>query len=154
MKTKQTKMKVKIMFNKFTRWITILGLSAISTIWIANLNSHKVNAQTPPPVGVDVIKPASQLNVSELMSKAFNENTGDFFEQSTIGGQLNLFFGWREFPEGSYSDNSINRDSQLIYLINKDYFKQLTQSEPTIRTEDLPNPFDTSIQQNPSYIRK
>ncbi len=29
---------------------------------------------------------------------------------------------------------------------------QQQQSGPLIRTQDLPNPFDTSLQENPSYL--
>lgn len=139
------------MLNKFTRWITILGLTSISIITIAN--SHKLMAQTPP-VSLDIITPVSVVGLSELMTEAYNQNTGTVFEQSTIDGQLNFLFGWRTFLQGSYSENNINRDSELMNVIQKDYFKQLTQNEPNIRTRDIPNPFESSIQQNPSYIRK
>lgn len=109
-------------------------------------------AQTP--VNVDVIRPGSPINLNELMNQAFWQNTGNFFEQAAIPGQLNFLFGWKDFPEGSFSDNDVTKDSLLINTIMKDYFKQLTEREPTIRTKDIPNPFDTSIQQNPSYLVK
>lgn len=146
------------MLNNISRLITILGLSTVATFSSTNTmaeeRSNQLIAQTPAPVTVDVIRPASPINLGELMNKAFWENTGDFFESATIDGQLNLLFGWREFPEGSYLENSIARDSILMNAIMTDYFKQLTEREPTIRTRDIENPFNTSVQQNPSYTRE
>jgi hypothetical protein len=143
------------MMKNFSRWVTILGLSALSTITIANTHSNPVIAQeTLPPVAVDVIRPGSTLGLDELMNKAYNNNTGSIFEQSSLSGQLNTLFGWRTFLQGSFHENSINRDGVLINAIQEDFFRQLTRSEPTIRTRDIPNPFNSSVQQNPSYLRK
>lgn len=143
------------MINNFSQWITILGLSVISTITIANTHSNSIMAQeAPPPVAVDVIRPGSSLGLDELMNKAYNNATGSIFDQSSLSGQLNTLFGWRTFLKGSFNENSILRDGVLINAIQEDFFKQLTRSEPTIRTRDIPNPFNSSVQQNPSYLRR
>ena len=146
------------MLNKISRLITVLGLTTIAISFNTKANAQEISnqliAQTPPPVAVDVVRPTSPINLKELMNKAFWENSGDFFEQATIDNQLNFFMGWRNFPEGSCPENSIARDGLLINIIVEDYFKQLVEREPTIRTRDIENPFNTSVQQNPSYIRE
>lgn len=68
-----------------------------------------------------------------------------------MGGQLNTIFGWRKFPQGSYPENNITEDGLLLYAILSDYFRQLQEREPIIRTRDLANPFDTSLRENPQY---
>lgn len=142
------------MLNPFSKFISILGLTAISTISVNQVNAQDFNRQliAQTPVTFNVIRPSSPLDLSDLMNKAFNQNTGDFFEQATIGGTLNFIFGWRRFPQGSYSENSIDRDSALMNAIIYDYFDQLSEREPTIRTRDLTNPFSESLKQNPSFI--
>ncbi len=68
-------------------------------------------------------------------------------------GFLNTMFGWKSFPQGSYPENQITEDSLMMYTILTDYYKQLSETNPTIRTRDLANPFDTSVNQNSDYVR-
>ncbi len=49
------------------------------------------------------------------------------------------------------SNNMITRDAKLTETLYYDVMQQ-QQSGPLIRTQDLPNPFDTSLQENPSYL--
>jgi hypothetical protein len=86
-----------------------------------------------------------------VFDRAFFHNTGDFYEITSISGQLNHIFGWRTFP-GSYPDNLVSRDGKLLGTIYTDAMQQ-QGGGPLIRTRDLPNPFDTSVFQNPSYLR-
>lgn len=133
----------------------MLGLIAMSVGSVNQVKAETISSpsMTETSVNVDVIRPGSPINLNELMNQAFWQNTGSFFGQAAIPGQLNFLFGWKDFPEGSFSDNSLIRDTLLINTIRADYFKQLAEREPTIRTKDIPNPFNTSVQQNPSYVK-
>jgi hypothetical protein len=90
-------------------------------------------------------------NIPGLFNRAANNSTGRFYDYTNILGQLNTLFGWRTFPEGSYFDNMVTRDAKLIETLYYGVMQQ-QQAGPLIRTQDLPNPFDTSLQENPSYL--
>jgi len=142
------------MLLKFSRYLTITAITAVSCIVTnqAQAQEYDSNILAPTSLSIDVIRPGSPLSLPELMNQAYWENSGDFFEGATILGQLNFILGWRNFPEGSYAENNIARDSLLMTIIVNDYFKQLQQREPTIRTKDLPNPFNSSVNQNSCYL--
>lgn len=89
-------------------------------------------------------------NLSTLFNRAFHHNTGTFHDITSISGQINNIFGARTFP-GSFLDNQIARDGKLVETLYY-FFHQQEFSKPTIRTQDLANPFDSSIQENPSYL--
>lgn len=90
-------------------------------------------------------------NIPALFNRALYNETGRFYDYTTILGQLNTMFGWRTGPEGSYFDNMIVRDAKLTETL---YYgvMQAQQAGPLMRSADLPNPFDTSLQENPSYL--
>lgn len=142
------------MLLKFSRYLTITAITALSCVIPNQVQAQQFNSDilAPTSLSTDVIRPSSPLSLPELINQAYWENSGDFFESATIRGQLNFILGWRNFPEGSYAENNITRDSLLMTIIVNDYFKQLQQREPTIRTKDLPNPFNSSVNQNSCYL--
>ncbi len=143
------------MFSKLQRFTAIAVLTTLTSILIhqpTQAQSKDPDLLQPTTLSIDVIRPGSPLNLSELMNQAYWQNSGSFFRQSTSLAHLEFILGWGGFPEGSYSENSIARDSLLMNIIVRDYFKQLQQREPNVRTRDLPNPFDTSIRQYPCYL--
>ena len=129
---------------------TILALTALTSLFATKAASQEIYSS--PPVTVDVIRPGSPIGLSDLINKAFSQRSGDFFDQASASGQLNFLFGWGDFPVGSFSESNISEDSLTIKTIVKDYFQQQGQREPDIRTRDIENPFNSSLQQNPSYI--
>ena len=90
-------------------------------------------------------------NLSDVFNRAFFNDSGDFYDAVTIGSQLNFFFGFESFPEGSYPENEIADDAQLLNGLLQDALDQQVQSGPPIRTPDLENPFDTSLSQLETY---
>jgi hypothetical protein len=121
------------------------------------LGASSAIAQSSPtaPANVELVpSPDTAVNFNNipgLFNRAINNETGRFYDHTTILGQLNTMFGWRTFPEGSFFDNMITRDAKLTETL---YYQimQAQQAGPLIRTADLPNPFDTSLQENPSYL--
>jgi hypothetical protein len=129
-------------------------------LWLSSPNAIAQNspATTPAPVKTQQLQivpsPDTAVgfnNIPGLFNRAVNNNTGRFYDYTNILGQLNSLFGWRTFPEGSYFDNMITRDAKLTETLYYDVMQQ-QQSGPLIRTQDLPNPYDTSLQENPSYL--
>jgi hypothetical protein len=141
------------MLTKFPPLASILLLSTLSATWGVFCPQAHSQENYPPPVSFKVIRPGSPISFNRLINQAFSQNSGDFYEQASALGQLNFLFGWADFPEGSYSENSLYRDSLLLSTILDDYFQQLVQREPTIRTRDLENPFNSSLYDNSNYTR-
>ena len=135
------------MLSKFSRFLTIAALTTLTCV-IAHPSSAQMNNSDVSQEGDEVNLP---LSVDRLINEAFWEHSGDFFRQASMEGQMNVIFGWERFPQGSYPENNITEDGLLLYAIMDDYFRQLREKEPTIRTRDLANPFDTSLRENPEY---
>ncbi len=75
----------------------------------------------------------------------FFSNTGDYYKNRSLGGQLQWLFG--PFPE-----NSMNRDSKAIHkLYLQTQYRQMN-SGPIVRTLDLPTPFPYSLRTQPAPI--
>ncbi len=129
-------------------------------VWLSSsiAIAQRSPATTPAPVKIQQLQlvpsPDTAVgfnNIPGLFNRAVNNNTGRFYDYTNILGQFNSLFGWRTFPQGSYFDNMITRDAKLTETLYYDVMQQ-QQSGPLIRTRDLPNPFDTSLQENPSYL--
>ena len=120
---------------------------------LQRLNEDEVEQSVRIPVVVPVYEPDFEqpTNLSDVFNRAFFNDSGDFYDAITIGSQLNLLFGFKSFPEGSYPENEIADDAQLLNYLLQDALEQQVQSAPPLRTPDLENPFDTSLFQNPAY---
>jgi hypothetical protein len=139
------------MLSKFSRFLTIATLTTLTCIITHPSEAKPVQDNSSK---VDIVEVSSPLSVNELVNQAFSENSGTFYEQATIDGALNTILGWRTFPEGSYPENNVARDGLLLSTIMSDYFKQLQKEDPIFRTKDLNNPFDSSLNEDPSnYLR-
>ncbi len=95
------------------------------------------------------VQPGDQL--INVFNRAFYNDTGRFYDITSISGQANKIFGWRTFP-GSFFDNQIANDGATFEAVYDDALRQQTAGQD-IRTTDLKNPFGTSLQENPNYLR-
>lgn len=89
--------------------------------------------------------------LDDVFTRASYNDTGRFYEIMDISGQANQIFGWRTFP-GSFYDNQITNDGLTVETVYHDALRQ-QMSGPRIVTRDLFNPFDTSLRENPEYLR-
>lgn len=69
---------------------------------------------------------------------AYYSNSGTFYRNRTVFGQLNWMFG-------PYVENQITRDGRAVHRLYQDALQQQVSSDPAIRTPDLVNPFNTSF---------
>jgi hypothetical protein len=90
--------------------------------------------------------------IPEAFNQAFNNESGGFFNIVNLGGQLNTIFGWKSFPMGSYRENQVTQEGEIVSTVLQDVLKQQAGSYPVMRTRDLNNPYNTSLIQNPSYL--
>ncbi len=86
-----------------------------------------------------------------VFNRAFYNDTGRFYDITNLSGQANKIFGWRSWT-GSYFDNQIANDGQTFEAVYDDAIRQQVAG-PRVRTRDLSNPFDSSLQTNPNYLR-
>lgn len=132
-----------------SRYEFAAGLNACMQALEARMISL-IRAQTAEVTREQVVPSQDSEDVSRMFNRAFFHNTGTFSDLYNISGQLNSWLGWRTFP-GSFVENLIDRDSQLIREISQDLIDQST-SLPRLRTQDLANPFNTSLNENPGYL--
>ncbi|MEY2984166.1 MAG: hypothetical protein RLZZ568_783 [Cyanobacteriota bacterium] len=130
-----------------TRHEFAAGLSACLTQLEQRLMAAKqqleiVSPPPPPP-------PANRLET--VFNRAFYHTTGRFYDLTSVSGQANKIFGWRSWP-GSYMDNMIAEDAAVVEAIYNDALEQQTQGT-VIQTQDLPEPFNESLLDQPSYVR-
>lgn len=139
---------------------SVLFVSSMLTVFA-------VNAGEPTGIGNKQLTPApvpttnSQIRsttkefpgdfLDDVFTRASYNDTGRFYEIMDISGQANQIFGWRTFP-GSFFDNQITNDGLTVETVYHDALHQ-QMSGPRIVTRDLLNPFDTSLRENPEYLR-
>lgn len=124
-------------------WATFLGLSlsAVNTT-VAYADSSETQSQ-----GQVLLfnTPIQYETIPELFGKAFNYESGNFFQNDSMEAQLELIFGIADpFSASSFPENEISRDAELVDIFYQDYMQQLTGNTP-IRTRDLENPYTTSV---------
>ena len=117
------------MFIKFT---TKLSQILLATVIISSAMNGVAKAESIP----------------ETFVEAYFENSGDAFDNGSILGQFKFLFGI-----GGFAETKIANDGKLVDIIYHDVMHQQTEGGPRLVTRDLSNPFDTSVADNPEYIR-
>lgn len=113
------------------RQLMIVSLAAAATLTVASpARAQEVDYEDYPTV------------LEELDSTFFN-NSGDYYRNTGFLGTLVWLFG--PFPE-----NNIARDTQA-YMNLVDELLELQNTEPPIRTPNLPTPFENSLLTLPPY---
>lgn len=85
---------------------------------------------------------AQAESIPDAMNRAVFEQSGDIYRNTGILRQATLLFGL------SYPDLEAVNDSRSVNRIYQDLIRQ-RGGEP-VRTRDLPNPFNSSLSENPS----
>jgi hypothetical protein len=93
---------------------------------------------------LSVAAPAQAETFADRMDAAFSANSGDIFYNSTTWRQGQLLLNTPS-PEGEY-----NKDSQVMEQLYRNGLRR--QAGVPVSTQDLPNPFETSIKTNPSLM--
>ncbi len=127
---------------KFTKLMPILVGTIAASLFAQNLFAQKAIAQNESEV----------ITVNDVFERAFFNKSGDAYYNTNIWRQFNAFFGVSSFPEGSYPDNELVRDAENINELYREIMHQQVSSDPIIRTQDLPNPYGSSLLSNPEYM--
>lgn len=82
-------------------------------------------------------------SVQDAVLRAYYSNDGDFFRNRGVVGQLNWLFG-------PFVENQVTGDGAAVNRVYQDALRQQNSSDPTVRTADLENPYNTSLQLLPT----
>ncbi|MEH2211358.1 hypothetical protein [Nostoc sp.] len=93
--------------------------------------------------------------MNDVFERAYFRHDRNFYENSSsLKRQLDSFFGSGSGFGGSFPENEIARDANLVNTLYHDAMTQQVGNDPYIRTPDLPNPYDTSLLVSPHYSNK
>jgi len=102
----------------------------------------------PSVVAAQTQTPKSETT-SDVFERAFFRHDRNFYENGTLKRQLDSFLGSGASFGGSFPENEIARDAELVNALYHDVLTQQAGNDPYIRTPDLPNPYDTSLMMSP-----
>ncbi|WP_138497075.1 hypothetical protein [Nostoc sp. PA-18-2419] len=102
----------------------------------------------PSVVAAQTQTPKSQTT-NDVFERAFFQHDRNFYENGGLKRQLDSFFGSGSGFGGSFPENEIAHDAELVNTLYHDVLTQQASNDPYIRTPDLPNPYDTSLMMSP-----
>lgn len=122
---------------------TLAGL-AIGTLF--TLSSGAAFAQEVR-VTPELTQPGS---IPEQFDRTFSSNDRTFYENRSETRQFNFLFGVGSIVRSGFVENEINRDGRAINNLYRQVLTRQLSNSPIIRTQDIPNPFNTSVRLLPS----
>lgn len=93
----------------------------------------------PGTLAQEKVPEASSETIPGVIDRASTQSSGDFFENRSLKQDAAFVFGI------GYDEDKIAKDAQRIEVLYKDLLYQQSGDGPTIRTQDLSNPYTTSI---------
>lgn len=117
------------------------GFLLTATIGFLPISAAQAQEQSPPTV----FRP--QETIPEAMERTYFSHGKSILNSRDFPGVYNFkdIFGFPDFPE-----NAIIKDSKDIHRLYVNLLEQQTSQAPYLRTADLPNPFNTSVQTLPT----
>lgn len=85
-------------------------------------------------------------NIGDTITRALFSQSGDIYRNRGIDRQATLLFGL-SFPEHEHFN-----DAKAVNQLYTEGMRQQGLNDGVIRTEDLANPYDTSIRTNPGLM--
>lgn len=112
---------------KFTKLSSILLVAGIASMF-----SLPAKAEMKP--------------LDEAFQDAYFSYGKNAFTQSNALSQIDTILGFTGYP-----DQHINRDGKAVDKVYQEGMAKQSSMGSRIMTRDLPNPYDTSIRESPSY---
>ena len=126
--------------------VAALALSAFSSIFAsaatAEFADECVNSLNCPTV-----LPFRGERLDQAFDRAFFSNDREAFRNQAFPRQLGSLLG---IP-GGFPENEIRRDMEAVHRLYVEALERQGNNDPVLRTPDLPNPYNTSILQLPTY---
>ncbi|MHC5673152.1 hypothetical protein [Nostoc sp.] len=102
-----------------------------------------------PCVASAQIQTPNYETTNDVFERAFFSHDRNFYENGSLKRQLDSFLGIGSSFGGSFPENEIAHDAELLNTLYRDVLTQQVSNDPYIRTPDLPNPYDTSLMMSP-----
>jgi len=134
------------------RFSGLIAAAALSTT--ASLFASAAQAQVDCTKGIDCIDslPSSAPTWNEAMNQAYYSHGKPAYQNQLFPRQFFYIFGPSfNLFEGNYPDVEITKDARSVHNLYVDLLNRQNNAGPVLRTRDLPNPYNTSLQQLPSY---
>lgn len=129
-----------------SRLVAALALSAFSSIFApaarAQFADECVNSLNCP-----TILPFRGERIDQVFDRTFFSNDREAFRNQAFPRVLGSFFG---LP-GGFPENEVRRDAAAVHRLYVEVLERQNNNDPVLRTPDLPNPYNTSILQLPTY---
>lgn len=84
-------------------------------------------------------------SIPDQFDRAFSSNDRTFYENRSEARQFNFLFGVGSIVRSGFVENEINRDGRAINNLYRQVLTRQLSNSPIIRTQDIPNPFNTSV---------
>ncbi|MBN3873394.1 MAG: hypothetical protein V7L00_17620 [Nostoc sp.] len=120
--------------------IKLKTLGGLLVLLAAGIVPSVASAQTATP---------NYQTTNDLFEQAFFSHDRNFYENASLKRQLDSFLGSGSGFGGSFPENEIAHDAELVNTLYHDVLTQQVGNDPYIRTPDLPNPYDTSLMMSP-----
>lgn len=85
-------------------------------------------------------------SINEQFERAFFRSSDTFYQNRSIFDQISYYLLPMTYPE-----RQAERDAERVNKLYRAVMEVQTSSDPLIRTRDLTNPFNESLQTMPSY---
>jgi hypothetical protein len=125
-----------------------MGLnSTIAGVTLAICSTLATSAAIAQTTAVPYIPIVGEGTLPQRFDDAFFTHDENFFDNRTIPRQINAWFG----PAG-FTDNEIRWDGKEVNELYREALGRQLSSGPFLRTVDLPNPFNLSLDTIPRYV--
>ena len=97
-------------------------------------------------VASEAVAQSQPRTISEQFERAFFRSSDTFYQNRSIFDQISFYLLPMTYPE-----RQAERDAERVNRLYRSVMEVQTSSDPIIRTRDLTNPFNESLQTMPSY---
>jgi hypothetical protein len=125
-----------------------MGLkSAIAGVTLTICSTLATSAAIAQTTAVPYVPIVGEGTIPQEFDETYFTHDEDFFENRTIPRQINAWFG----PAG-FTDNEIRWDGKEINQLYRDVLARQLVSGPILRSTDLPQPFNLTLEAIPRYV--
>ncbi len=118
----------------------MIGIRDMASSTLALVSALTVLGAISPIVSAQETEP-----LLDTLEGITERRSGDYYKHRTSLSQFNFITGL-----GGFADQRVNRDAAATSGAYQELLILQTQSTPTVRVPDLPNPYTTSVQLLPA----
>jgi hypothetical protein len=138
---------MKVRSISHTTWHRAIGLALVTIAGIGAIGASPQPAAAQQSDDEALTSSAEErrirvLEIPDAFERAFFEHDPNYFDNQDFERRLGWF-------TTSYTENEIERDGSLVNTVYQDLMRQQSLDSAPIRTSDLVNPFNSSLNTMP-----